>query len=80
MVELPNGFAAVDAQIAAAQQLPHAVTDVGKPQIGDGINLLLRQCYFKIVFHRVPPRLMRSWAQKPVNRPVKMLIITSTGR
>ena len=34
----------------------------------------------KIVFHRFPPRFTRNWAQRPVNRPVTMLMAIITGR
>ena len=39
-VELGHGFLAFGAQVAPAQQLPDPVADVGKTQIGDGVDLL----------------------------------------
>ena len=46
-------------QAAPAQQLPHAVTNVGQTQIGNGVNLLPGQIHLKIVFHSFPPRFTR---------------------
>ena len=44
------------------------------------IDLLLLQIHHKIVFHSFPPRFTRNWAQRPVNRPVTMLMAIITGK
>ena len=75
-----HGFLPLGAEEAPAQQLPHPVADVGKAQIGNGIDLLPGQIHLKIVFHSFPPRFTRYCAQSPVNSPVKMLMTIITGR
>ena len=79
-VEIAHVFPAPGAQVAAAQQLKNAVTDMGQAQIGNGIDLIFIQIQSKIVFHSFSPRLIRNWAHRPVNRPVTTLTGISTGR
>ena len=56
------------------------VTNVGKTQIGNGIDAALIHIHLKIVFHSLSPRFTKNWAQSPVKVPVKILITIITGR
>ena len=80
LVELQHIGVALGAQVAAAQQLKYPVSDVGKPQIGDGIDLPFGQIHLKIVFQKRFPRFSKNWAQSPVKSPVTMPVAIITGR
>ena len=68
------------AEPGTAQQFKHAVTDVGKTQIGDGIDLPFLHMHLEIIFHQNFNLSVRSWAQNPVNAPVKIPMRIITGR
>ena len=70
----------IGAKPGPAQQLIDPIADMGKAQIGNGVNSGFRQVHFKKVFHRSFPRFTRNWAHSPVNRPVTTLIAIITGR
>ena len=79
-VELQHIRVALGAQVAAAQQLKDPVSDVGKAQVGDGIDFILGQIHLKIVFQKRFPRFSKNWAQSPGNSPVTMPVAIITGR
>ena len=79
VVQLPHGLFPLSAEVAPAENLKHAVPHMGKPQIGNGVDLRLGQVHFEIIFHNFS-RLTRNWAQSPVNSPVRMLMTIITGR
>ena len=78
-VEVAYILAASGTEVTPAQDLEDAVAHVGQAQIGNGVDFLLIQIHFEVIFHRFP-RFTRNWAQKPVKVPEMMLATIIIGK
>ena len=53
-MEASGGFIPLGAQVSATQHLEDRISQVGKSQIGNGVDLPGGSVHLKIVFHGVP--------------------------